>query len=75
MKFIGRSALRAASHNRSTEAEIRFILEAAVLPAERVYSGEVLAELGRRIGFTDEELSALQRMRPKAPAAPPRFEY
>lgn len=66
--------VRAASHNRSTEAEIRVILEAAVLPAERVHPGEALAELGRRIGFTDDELSALQRMRSKVPAEPVSFE-
>jgi len=39
---------RAAQHGRSTEAEIRLILEAAVRPAVGV--GSALAALGRSVG-------------------------
>lgn len=39
--------LRAAQHGRSTEAEIRAILEQAVLPAERLKVGSELAAFGQ----------------------------
>src|SRR3974390_1279081 len=42
--------LRAARNGRSTEAEIRHILEEAVRPAERVQLGPELAPFGRRFG-------------------------
>ncbi|MGH8261353.1 MAG: FitA-like ribbon-helix-helix domain-containing protein [Steroidobacteraceae bacterium] len=42
--------LRAAQHGRSTEAEVRDILEQAVRPAERVKIGSALAAFGRRLG-------------------------
>lgn len=45
--------LRAARHGRSTEAEIREILAAAVDPPERVKIGAALAAFGRRYGGLD----------------------
>jgi len=45
--------LRAAQHGRSTEAEIRVILEEAVRPEGRVKIGSALAALGRRVGGLD----------------------
>jgi antitoxin FitA len=42
---------RAAYHGRSTEAEIRDILEAAVRPSERVKLGSLLAAIGRDAGY------------------------
>ena len=42
--------LRAAQHGRSTEAEIRDILETAVHPENRVQVGSLLADFGRRLG-------------------------
>ena len=45
--------LRAAQHGRSTEAEIRVILEDAVRPEGRVKIGSALAALGRRVGGLD----------------------
>lgn len=42
--------LRAAQHGRSTEAEIRQILENAVSPAGRVKIGTALAEFARSHG-------------------------
>lgn len=41
--------VRAATHGRSTEAEIRAILEAAVRPVGRVKLGSMLAEIGREV--------------------------
>ena len=64
--------VRAAEHGRSTEAEIREILEAAVKPEQRIRMGEALAEIGRRLGLTDEEISHFER--DKTPAEPVSFE-
>lgn len=41
---------RAATHSRSTEAEVRAILEAAVAPPDRVRLGSLLAGLGGATG-------------------------
>lgn len=45
--------IRAAQHGRSTEAEIREILEEAVRPDARVKIGSELAEFGREFGGLD----------------------
>lgn len=44
---------RAASHHRSTEAEVRAILDAAVASDERVRVGSLLADIGRSAGGVD----------------------
>jgi plasmid stability protein len=62
--------LRAAQHGRSTEAEIRDIIESAVRPAERLKLGSLLAEIGRRAGLQDDDLDF---ERDKTPAEPIRF--
>jgi plasmid stability protein len=64
--------VRAKQHGRSTEAEIRAILDEAVLPAERVHLAEELAALGRRIGLRDEDLTYFER--DKTPTEPISFE-
>ena len=66
--------VRAAQHGRSTEAEVREILESAVKPETRVRLGEALAALGRKIGLTNEDFEAFNRVRDKTPAEPLRFE-
>ena len=66
--------VRAATHGRSTEAEIRDILESTVRPPERLRLGTALAELGRRIGLTDDDIAAFEQVRDKTPAEPVRFE-
>ncbi|HAX4451968.1 TPA: plasmid stabilization protein [Escherichia coli] len=66
--------VRAATHGRSTEAEIRDILESTVRPPERLRLGTALAELGRRVGLTDDDIAAFERVRDKTPAEPVRFE-
>lgn len=60
---------RAAEHHRSTEAEIRFILENAVRPNNRIKLGSLLAEIGREVEFVDLEID-----RDKTPAEPLSFE-
>lgn len=66
--------VRAATHGRSTEAEIRDILESTVRPPERLRLGTALAELGRRVGLTDDDIAAFVQVRDKTPAEPLRFE-
>jgi plasmid stability protein len=45
--------LRAAQNGRSTEAEVRMILEEAVRPESRTKIGSVLAAFGQRMGGAD----------------------
>lgn len=66
--------VRAAAHGRSTEAEVRDILENAVKPERRIRMGDALAGLGRRIGLTNADVEVLEQARDKTPAMPPRFE-
>ena len=70
--------VRAAEHNRSTEAEMRAILEAAVRPEGRVRLGTALAEASRTMGLTNADIDALtkayQLARDEHPAEPLRFE-
>ena len=67
--------VRAAHHGRSTEAEIRAILEAAALPPERVKLGSLLASIAREAGgLTEDEANRLNQIRDKTPAQPMRFE-
>jgi plasmid stability protein len=61
--------LRAAQHGRSTEAEIREILEEAVRPETRVKIGSELAAFGQRFGGIDLDLA-----REQAPTEPATFE-
>ncbi len=42
--------LRAANSGRSTEAEIRYILEEAVQPAEEIKVGDMLVAFGKKYG-------------------------
>jgi plasmid stability protein len=60
--------VRAAEHGRSTEAEIREILEAAVRPQGRVKIGSELAAFGQRFGGLD-----LDTTRDPAPTEPASF--
>ncbi|NTZ06058.1 FitA-like ribbon-helix-helix domain-containing protein [Burkholderia metallica] len=48
--------IRAAQHGRSTEAEVRDILEQAVRPGGRPRLGTLLAEIGREAGGIDFEV-------------------
>ncbi|MDW9790557.1 plasmid stabilization protein [Sinorhizobium meliloti] len=66
--------VRAAMRGRSTEAEVREILESAVKPEQRVRMGDALAEVGRRLGLTNDDFAVFDEVRDKAPAQPVRFE-
>lgn len=65
--------MQAALHGRSTEAEVRDILSAAVKPAARVRLGDALAALSRDIGLTNEDFEVLDRVRDQTPAVPLEF--
>ena len=54
--------VQAVQHGRSTEAEIRDILERAARPDGRVKLGSYLASIGRELGgLTDEEHALFER--------------
>ncbi len=53
--------LRAAGHGRSTEAEVRAILEESVKPQGRLKLGSRLAEIGRKVRLTDEEVALINQ--------------
>jgi plasmid stability protein len=61
--------VRARGNGRSTEAEIRAILEAAVKPVEDVGVGSALKALGRRFRGVELEVE-----RDPAPAQPIRLK-
>lgn len=48
--------------------------EATAYPPERLRLGTALAELGRRVGLTDDDIAAFEQGRDKTPADPVRFE-
>jgi antitoxin FitA len=66
--------LRAAHHGRSTEAEMRDILEAAVRPASRLRIGSALSTLSQDAGLTNADFEALEQGFSRTPAAPISFE-
>ena len=59
---------RAARHGRSTEAEVREILQAAVKPKGRMKLGSLLAEVGNQVGLTEEEKTVFDSVRDNSPA-------
>jgi plasmid stability protein len=65
--------LRAAQHGRSTEAEVRALLEEAVKPQGRLKLGSLLADIGRQAKLTDEEV-ALINQRDQSLPRPVNFE-
>lgn len=66
--------VRAAQHGRSTEAEVREILAAAVKPEKRLLLGDALASLGREIGLSNDDFQVFEQVRDTKPAQPMRFE-
>jgi antitoxin FitA len=57
--------VRARRHGRSTEAEIRAILDGAVNPGARIRLGSALAKLAKPFGGLDLEIA-----RDRTPAEP-----
>ncbi|MES2091638.1 MAG: plasmid stabilization protein [Pseudomonadota bacterium] len=66
--------VRAAQHGHSTEAEVREILAFAVKPEARLRMGDALAELGHKIGLTNDDFDVFNQVSDKTPAEPLRFE-
>lgn len=67
--------VRAAQHGRSTEAEIRSILEQAARPEGRLKLGTLLASIARDAGeLTDAEAERINQLRDRTPAEPMSFE-
>jgi len=62
--------VRAAEHGRSTEAEIRDILDKAAKPEGRIRLGSLLAAIGREAGLTNEDVEFIQQHRDKTLAEP-----
>jgi plasmid stability protein len=62
--------VRAAQHGRSAEAEIRHILEHAVIPEKRVRIGDAMAAIARKYNVTDKEVAAIEQARDQTPAVP-----
>jgi plasmid stability protein len=61
--------VRAALSGRSTEAEVRAILETATRPQNRIKLGSLLADIGREAGGVDLDI-----VRDKTPSEPLSFE-
>jgi plasmid stability protein len=61
--------VRAARHGRSTEAEIRAILDEAARPKKRIKIGSELTAFGQRFGGVD-----LAVWRDRTPIEPAKFE-
>ena len=66
--------VRAAENGQSTEAEVRQILANAVNPPNRIKMGNAMSALGQQMGLTNEDVEALEEIRPRIAAEPMRFE-
>lgn len=67
--------VRAAQHGRSTEAEVRDILDKATKPEGRLKLGALLASIAREAGgLTDSEVTHFEQLREHAPAEPMNLE-
>jgi plasmid stability protein len=67
--------VRAAQHGRSTEAEVRDILEQAAKPAGRMKLGSLLASIAQEAGgLNDAEVEHFDQLRDKSPAEPMSIE-
>lgn len=67
--------VRAAMHGRSTEAEVRDILEKAARPEGRLKLGSLLVSIAREAGgLTDSEVEHFDQICDQTPAEPMSFE-
>ncbi len=67
--------VRAAQNGRSTEAEVRIILEQVAKPEGRIKLGSLLASIARQAGgLTAAEAEQINQQRDRTPAEPLRFE-
>lgn len=65
---------RAKRHNRSTEAEVRAILDEVTRPERNIKLGDALSALSQKIGLTNDDFAELEQGRDRTPAEPMRFE-
>ena len=65
---------RASKHGRSTEAEVRAILEDSVKVEGRIKLGSMLANIGQQAELNDDELAQIEQTRDKKTAQPVGFE-
>lgn len=61
--------VRAAQNGRTLQAEMCEILAAAVKPEGRVKLGDLLADIGRKVKLTDEEMAVFEHDHSPARAA------
>ena len=67
--------LRAAQHGHSAEAEMRDILEKAVMPEDRRNFGSLMTSIVRETGgLTDEEVEFINNLREKTYVEPINFD-
>ncbi|MDR1581368.1 MAG: Arc family DNA-binding protein [Synergistaceae bacterium] len=66
--------VRAAANGHSMEAEIREILKNTLKPERRIKMGDALAELGSRLGLTNDDFAIIERTYSEIPAEPMSFE-
>jgi plasmid stability protein len=71
--------VRAASHGRSTAAELRHIITETVMQQssatdEPVRLGTLLAEIGRSVNLTDEEFAIFESVQVSSPARVASFD-
>jgi plasmid stability protein len=72
-KVLRALKFRTAQHNRSVEAEMHAILEAAARPKRRLPIGTALSTLSRTSGLTNADVESLEQARDTRPAKPMRF--
>ena len=65
---------RAAQQDRSAEAEIRAVLDAAAKTEVRPQIGTMISERSRALGLTNDNVDALTTVTEKRPAQPMSFE-
>ena len=67
-----KSDIIAPQHNRSAEAEMGTIMDAAVRYEGRLKLGTALSEMSRKIGLANADVEALEKARDAQPAEPMR---
>jgi plasmid stability protein len=66
--------VRAAQHNRRTEAAMRAILESAVRPESRLKLGTALSVIGQKFYFTNADIETIERVCDTHTAEPVKFD-
>jgi antitoxin FitA len=64
----------AAKHGRSTEAEVRELITAAVFPSQRQRLGSAMADIWGCVRVTEYEAKLIDEARDRTPAQPMSFD-